>query len=449
MSSLGRRFREGTDDAVVARVAHFASWLEGVPSLRYLLGDSHVHDFFAVLQHYGVPTHYVDFTTEPDIAGFFAVHDRSISQGERGCIIAINPGSFVADLNVVAEAIDLPRDKRPEAVTVSVAGLWRMQAQSGYFLYLPLVDAENWCDYDRILFTHDSMPYPIPVERIYPTRKSVLEERLDEFFTEESRDSARADLLSFLPQMMEQLKQRGVPVSMSSTRRSEPKMYLQPDATPHISWSDLDSAWFLPPEETFATAAANAPEVRLFVSAKACSGVEAAVQDAIQSLMISDPQCRSNAVRWSIIGENGIDRRLSAQVERVWDGMRRLPYTTEHMIAAVSRTITMNSGGDRDQNDHFKIELSSRREVTCSVKVSPAQIKNAYREDIAKILRDPSLADRPTLLLQAVWDPTIIFDFWGLVRLFASEIISAQVLHYRHDEAVFFSPATVPVLGLA
>ena len=44
---------------------------------------------------------------------------------------------------------------------MSVPGLWRMDAQSGHFLYLPLEQIENWYGYDRILFPHSGQSVPI------------------------------------------------------------------------------------------------------------------------------------------------------------------------------------------------------------------------------------------------------------------------------------------------
>ena len=52
------------------RVELFFDWVGEIPELRYLQNSEHDHDFFAIMQHYGIPTNYIDFTTNPGVAGF-------------------------------------------------------------------------------------------------------------------------------------------------------------------------------------------------------------------------------------------------------------------------------------------------------------------------------------------------------------------------------------------
>lgn len=153
-SSLSRYVTTDPHQAIEVRYGRFASWLQDQDGLSHLLDDEHVHGFFAVAQHHGIPTHYVDFTTEPAVAGFFATHDTAAVPGTQGCIIGLDPDAFVSTLRAVAQVKGHDRDKWPEQVSVKVPGLWRMQAQSGHFVYLSHVGVEKWYGYDRILFTH-------------------------------------------------------------------------------------------------------------------------------------------------------------------------------------------------------------------------------------------------------------------------------------------------------
>ena len=75
VSSWYRILASGNTEAearVRRRIAMFFQWIGGIPELRYLREPEHVNDCFAIMQHYGIPTHYIDFTTEPSVAGFFA-----------------------------------------------------------------------------------------------------------------------------------------------------------------------------------------------------------------------------------------------------------------------------------------------------------------------------------------------------------------------------------------
>src|SRR6185436_19666248 len=54
----------------LARIRRLHSWLRSTAGLTNLAEDAHA--FMAIAQHYGIATHYLDFTTDPAVAGFFA-----------------------------------------------------------------------------------------------------------------------------------------------------------------------------------------------------------------------------------------------------------------------------------------------------------------------------------------------------------------------------------------
>jgi FRG domain len=445
LSSLGRRFKAGTAAEAQARIGEFNAWAGQIPELRYLLEEEHVHAFFAVLQHYGVPTHYIDFSTEPEIAGFFAAHDSAAIPGKQGCVIAVDPENFVGNLRVIAEVKGLPVDDWPELVSVTVVDLWRMQAQSGHFIYLPLDEVENWYGYDRIVFTHDGRPHPIPVEKIYPARKSSIEIKLDEFFTAELMRNNQ----TFLTEMFDQWTRQGLRPATATFDTPDEGAQLNPGAGPHPSWFGIDPRWFFHSRQTYSAATGDAPQVELKVIADHGAGLVASVRENVQALLVADPLSREKAVRWNITYGGRSDQRSNARVERVWDGMRGLPYSTEQIVAAIAATIEMSTRRQTDVNDDTNLELASRQWVTSRARVSTARIQRAYRDDLSTVLQNPVLAETPRLLLQAVQNPALVFEFGKLVDLFATDIIPAQVRHDRYDLAVFFSPATVPIIGIA
>jgi hypothetical protein len=445
VSSLGRQIKAGDVSAAETRIGHFVEWVGQVPQLQYLLEEQEVHAFFAVLQHYGVPTHYVDFTTEPDIAGFFAAHDPSAIPDEQGCIIGIDSDGFVDTLQVVAEVKGLSRDAWPEKVNVTVAGLWRMQAQSGHFVYLPIDGVERWYGYDRILFRHDGRPHPIPVERIYPTRKSSLEIALDEFFTEELMRNNQI----YFAEMLEQWKRQGIGVEQATYEDPDEAAYLNLGAAPHSSWSSIDPRWFFSLPQTYSAATLDPPQVVLTVTSDQLQDIRLIVRAAIQDLLASNPTCRESAASWIVTCDGVSQQDWNIRVERVWDGMRGLPYSTEQLTEAVTAIIAMSMRGQPEEDDYTTLELASERGVTSRAYASTARIRGAYRDDINVVLREPALADTPRLLLQALRNPAVVFDFGKLVDLFATDIIPAQVLSDRNDLAIFYSPAMVPILGKA
>src|ERR1700730_8777206 len=89
LSSFGRRDESGRENAI-QRLANFHAWLKRVSDLQPIAND--VDATLAVAQHYGIPTHLIDFSTDPRVAAFFAAHDppATHAKSDRGCIICLN-----------------------------------------------------------------------------------------------------------------------------------------------------------------------------------------------------------------------------------------------------------------------------------------------------------------------------------------------------------------------
>jgi hypothetical protein len=130
-TTLGRR--QGSSEEIARvnnRLQRFCDWLGSVPELRHLLEEEHLHAVFAILQHYGVPTHYVDFTVNPKVAGFFAGVGPDAEPGQDGCIIAIDPDDWVGILRIVAEVKHWPADPLRRCLTVW-RGWWLWNSEAG------------------------------------------------------------------------------------------------------------------------------------------------------------------------------------------------------------------------------------------------------------------------------------------------------------------------------
>lgn len=178
ISTLGRLSEEGREETR-RKLGRFYDWVISTPGLEPLYEEN---SFFAVAQHYGIPTNYIDFSTDPGVAGFFATHGGNLEAGQQCCIYCLNTKEIVDFWKSVVP----PEYPQIEAIEISVPNLWRLEAQSGVFLYCPCDGLEAWYAPDRIVF-----PYSGPVstpshEDIYPTRKSSLEILLDQFFSSET-----------------------------------------------------------------------------------------------------------------------------------------------------------------------------------------------------------------------------------------------------------------------
>ena len=155
VSSLYRVLESGDSEKKeksARREEMFSNWVGKIPELRYLQALEHVHDAFAIMQHYGIPTYYIDFTTDPGVAGFFAADTASPPTEGKSCIYCLNADDLMSLWDSIKD-LDFRKGCSVELVEIDVRNLWRLQAQQGVFL----LSNYNWnIDYpmDRILFPY-------------------------------------------------------------------------------------------------------------------------------------------------------------------------------------------------------------------------------------------------------------------------------------------------------
>lgn len=133
-------------------------------------------------QHYGIPTNLLDFTANPEIAGYFAssAGKRQFRAKRKSCIYCLNLDDLLQVWGGIREC--LPHYPEIHFLNISVPNLWRLEAQEGAFLECE----KNWdrvYPMDRIEFPVSLPPSFPPREQVLPERKSQLEILLDEFFT--------------------------------------------------------------------------------------------------------------------------------------------------------------------------------------------------------------------------------------------------------------------------
>jgi hypothetical protein len=190
-TSLTRlQLREPTSLQIAQEALHRSwQWLRQTPGLQEIRED--VDATFAVAQHYGIPTHYLDFTTDPSIAGFFASDSDVVPSGIDSRIFCVNSAHLMHVWTAVREVRIESGGQFPELEIVrpTVPNLWRMQAQRGVFLYAPT----NWDHIyamDRSVFPFTGYPSEPTEQDVYPARKSQLEILLDQYFDNERKLAA-------------------------------------------------------------------------------------------------------------------------------------------------------------------------------------------------------------------------------------------------------------------
>lgn len=442
-----------------SRMRQFCDWLESVPELRHLLEEKHVHEFFAILQHYGVPTHYLDFTDNPKVAGFFAGVGSGAIPGRDGCIIAIDPDDWVERLRTVAEVKNWPANTWPEKVVVVVPNLWRLEAQSGYFVYLPVEKADGYEPVDRIVFPHDGSGFELTEEEIYPSRKSPLEERLDEFFTGELMLSNQASLREMARAWI-----AGGQGAWVNYERPESSQWLRPGAGDHESWQSIPQGWLAYVHEKYG-GTRDGTSAQITLDPKEPMSQREELRAVVRRFLDKNQDVRQKAVDWKILPTTfntpaGWVHFVERAVSRTWDGVRRLPFTNDQVAESVAMTVFL-ACADVSETPSFRardfsallgpvlhMELANARDVTARGAMAETTYERALRPDLEDVIV-PDLLNRPRQQLRQVLAPAHLFQLDLLIEAFARELIPTQVLIQAHNLAVFFSPVRTPIIGAA
>jgi hypothetical protein len=461
-----QRLTEDQYDAIMERVERFVEWFQSTPGLESFAND--VDTVVAIAQHYGIPTNFIDFSTEPSVAGFFATHSNCIDTDQPGCIICVN----------VAELMDAWRDysylkskeKYPpiEILTIDVHNLWRLQAQHGVFLFCPYphFDTEIY-PFDRIYFPHTEPSSDLTEDDIYPKRKSQLEILLDQYFMTEA--------LSEGTKRLYQIWDGAVVIAPKRDIRGDADLLIEGKLPPrHLSWNAEElKPWIKQCNENYFSTKTDIV-CNIVCDSKTESHILAHdVARKIINLLNDHKGFREKLLIWSIYQSTGeiVSEKLNSRVQRLWDGIRLLPYDTDDIAMGIGNCIALYCRYidffDRNTSsyvakdylnimedffgDGIEIEFGAEDESYSKSFASTNSMLVAVRSDIESYLapahKDIMLGNI-TGLLQAVQAPDCLFDFNKLVKVFAREIIPIQILMREGLKAVYFSPARMAVFGL-
>jgi hypothetical protein len=151
-------------------------------------------------------------------------------------------------------------------------------------------------------------------------------------------------------------------------------------------------------------------------------------------------------------------------LERLWDGLRRLPFTDDEIASAMGNAMALFDTRRRRQ-ERRSVDWEAEAEACFGGViwvefgaddgsysrgfVNTQQLLAAVRGDIADYLSADYKAQvlgNMTGLLQAVFVPSRLFEFRKLANLFATQLAPVQVL--TRDQAVYYSPARLTKFGL-
>ncbi len=464
MSSMGRVSSGGDkekENRTLRRTIMFGGWLKSIPELRYILEDERGNDLIAIMQHYGIPTHYIDFTTDPGVAGFFAADTTEPPSAAQSCIYCLNSENLMSHWDTL-KTLDERQGANIELVQVDVRNLWRLQAQRGVFLYANY----NWhIDYpmDRIVFPYSGYPSYPTRQIIYPEDKSPLEQLLDQYFSLENTTFAKEQM----DELIASLQAQGRNASNVTWETFAGGFYAEAfidekQIIPLDSWREL-SEWDVSQEEDYYQTVGRSITLSLKGHSEA-KAIGKAVSFGARQVLRGDPSIRSKTVTWLFNDAPASlpADELSKTLRPLWNAMRRLPYSNGEIADALGSVAGLMAGGFRSNaaretqqeqlSNYFGgavvyLEFSNQDGSSSRGFVVLEELRRALGRNFSELLTDErqSFADLPKLF-RAIYNPRLMFDFTALKGLFARQLIPTQVLLKR--DVLVANPAQLKTFGL-
>jgi FRG domain len=447
-----------------ALLNRFASWVHERDSL------SSLHDnrdaIMAVAQHYGMPTPFLDFTTDPDVAAFFASDMGSNPRPKQtACILCLNRTTFERsweDLNARYRA-DTGQDL-VRIVEIDVQNLWRLQAQSGLFIDMR-VDANMFEMFSHMLHIY----FPLPShhddslnDKYYPKNKSHIEILLDQHFLIETYNAREAQLEAMF----------GTVIKASDFDALGEKAAFKEGELPddHQSWSAAAlKSWMNEPNEVYDVAASTEIHQLKIDTTSGANFAAGSIHTQMMAIL-SRPSARNRlGDSWEVRDQTGVtvresegdmdekSRPLGEIVCLLFDGMRLQPYEDAEIANAISNYITLNCFPSWQTMKEWwgsvtGIELdggSVRARGFCG----GSTLVDALRPDFEDLLSQGALAEFEArgidVALHFLIDPRRLFDMGKFRKLFAEQVIPTTALVRVEGYVFHYNIADIRVFGLS
>lgn len=409
--------------------------------------------FYAVAQHYGLPTNFIDFSKSQEVAFFFATNSRHNLANRECAIVCLNKTEFTRFIQFTAVIYENDKVNPPSIIEIDVDNLWRLQAQQGCFLYTPYDEIEFYYDFDRITFPFSNSYKEISEDEIYPKRKSELEIYLDQFFNSEQRIAGTKRLEKFAAET-NALTTWLPPLSFDGL--------LKKQAT-HPTWESANSdKWNYQLVEPW-DAIKNSYKLNLqFDSKKALKSQLDCIVKELEFHFNEKGIDKESLIEFDVVAKPKLSKKLSKIIndscKRIWDGTRGLPYTMDEIFMIIAKYICLEFY-DSEADDTLSLsgeelvvlELTNEYGSVTRCYASPSKIINCFREDVKDILCDELTQDINSEILLRINQANLLFDFTKLTELFKDELIPYQVLYNseKNNPVIYYSPAQISVLGYA
>lgn len=407
-----------------------------------------VDSFFAIAQHYGIPTNYIDFTESIEIAFFFATNSKSNKIQEECSIICLNENEFNEFIQFIRVLYETRNVIPPYITRVKVDNLWRLQAQKGCFLFTPYDKIEQYYNFDRITFPFTTPFSQIDRKDIYPTRKSELEIILDYYFDTEKRIGNHNRLVKLY-------KELNIPIT---TIPKHNQFEILEKKEIHKSWysytyrkwkhSFIESWKATKKEKTINIS------IPLKISKnKFIEDVKSIIFENINNKAID----RTTPLNFELNVKSKLSKKnariISSNCKNIWDGTRNLPYKDEEIFTILASYLFLEFKDQLKQNydEQILLEMTNKYGSRTRFEANKNDIVNYFRNDINDIVSKNMPRPITSELLLYINKPRYVFDFIRLIVFLKVEAIANQIFYNRENEypVIFYTPTQIHVLGYA
>ncbi len=464
VTSSAERLSHAERQEALERFKRFAGWAQDVGGMSKYLADP--DSMWAIAQHYGLRTLFIDFSDDPRVAAFFASDAQGVpAAGQEACIVCLNSQEFQEFWNDQGPFIlkGIERTQYPSLIRINVDNLWRLQQQKGSFLWNPVAGIERFYDFDRIVFPYVKNDLALPARNeIYPLHQSELEKLLTQFFMNEQMREGYRTLAGFNIQTYN---------IETATDQYEATSWWPAGIARSADWTQ-SVAW---DRQSIEHSSVALPGVT--IELPAAIPLEE-VCNSLRSILVPAfiERNREKTIDIRITGSpTDSDRHdLFRCIRRLWNGMRTLPYTPHEIDTAIARTMELfpfakksRSAGLGDDGLYIEMGSSadgagaySRATITrkAFIEACNPNFLLAARKELEKTnpavrsKSDAALAHAFLLLAGRPWER---LTFSGLRKLMTEQIIPTQIVwRVVSDEAdlrtvIYFSPTDFKVFGLA
>lgn len=411
-------------------------------------------DILAIAQHYGIATDFIDFSSSPVIAMFFATHSKCKLIDKEGVVICLNSEDFKRIIAFCHTLFQSRGIVSPYIYETRIDNLWRLSAQKGYFLQSSILNLDELIyPFDKIVFPQEECSLSITEEDVYPQNKSDLEILLDNYFATEKIEDGTLRLLKLCSELG---------IKQTRIRKDFDHKYVK-TVEWHSSWKNKNTdEWKYRVKEPIS----RKPNIEFNLNVKSTGCFRKDVLHIKKNLVLifrKQNISRRNHISPYIFftpktRSKKTQSLINNTVRSIWDGMRTLPYSKPQIIHAIAKylalelhNIVMKTKGETPYLDSILLEMSNHMGGFCRFHISEHLIEKSFRDDILDIQADCLPNSISTKFLLYVQQVQVIFDFNKLAKLFAFDIIPSMMLLSKTDDRpmLIFSPLYVNRIGYA